>query len=57
MGTITTAVVQSSGTITLLLIAFVGAGVMQLPNAISVLLGANIGTTITGVRVAAFGFG
>lgn len=57
MGTITTAIVQSSGTITLLLIAFVGAGVMQLPNAISVILGANIGTTITGVRVAAFGFG
>lgn len=57
MGTVTTAVVQSSGTITLLLIAFVGAGVMQLPNAISVILGANVGTTITGVRVAAFGFG
>lgn len=56
LGTITTAIIQSSGTITLLLIAFVGAGVMQLPNAISVVLGANVGTTITGVRVAAFGF-
>ena len=47
-----TAVVQSSSVTTVLTIGFVSAGVMALPAAVGVVLGANIGTTITGQLVA-----
>jgi phosphate:Na+ symporter len=47
-----TAVVQSSSVTTVLTIGFVSAGAMTLPAAIGVVLGANIGTTITGQIVA-----
>lgn len=47
-----TAVVQSSSVTTVLTIGFVTAGTMALPAAIGVVLGANIGTTVTGQLVA-----
>ncbi|MBN7772683.1 Na/Pi cotransporter family protein [Clostridium aminobutyricum] len=56
MGTLTTAVLQSSSATTIMVIGFVGAGLMNLPQAISVVLGANIGTTIT-AQIVAFKLG
>ncbi len=47
-----TAVIQSSSVTTVLTIGFVSAGAMTLPAAIGVVLGANIGTTVTGQLVA-----
>ena len=46
-GALTTAVLQSSSATTVMTIGFVSAGLMSLPQAISIILGANIGTTIT----------
>lgn len=51
-GTLTTAVLQSSSATTVMVIGFVSAGLMKLPQAISVILGANIGTTVTAQLVA-----
>ncbi|MFH2059963.1 MAG: Na/Pi cotransporter family protein [Pseudomonadota bacterium] len=47
-----TAIVQSSSATTVMLIGFVGAGIMGLEQAVGVVLGANIGTTITGQMIA-----
>ncbi|HGY12380.1 MAG TPA: Na/Pi cotransporter family protein [Desulfobacterales bacterium] len=47
-----TAIVQSSSATTVMLIGFVGAGMMSLQQAVGVVLGANIGTTITGQLIA-----
>jgi phosphate:Na+ symporter len=55
-GTIATAFLQSSSLVGLMVLAFVGAGIMALENAIGVILGANLGTTLTGWLVAALGF-
>lgn len=55
-GTATTALLQSSSVVGLLTLAFVGAGVLTLNNAIGVILGANLGTTVTGWLVATIGF-
>ena len=46
-GALTTAVLQSSSATTVMTIGFVSAGLMSLPQAISIILGANIGTTMT----------
>ncbi len=46
-GAITTAVIQSSSVTTVLVIGFISAGLMDLSQAIGVIMGANIGTTIT----------
>ena len=51
-GAIVTAVLQSSSATTVMVIGFVSAGLMKLPQAISVILGANIGTTITAQLIA-----
>ena len=51
-GAITTAVLQSSSATTVMVIGFVSAGLMNLPQAISIILGANIGTTITAQIIA-----
>lgn len=51
-GTLTTAVLQSSSATTVMVIGFVSAGLMSLPQAISVIMGANIGTTITAQIIA-----
>lgn len=53
MGAISTAVVQSSGVTTVMVVGFVNAGIMSLSQAASVIMGANIGTTIT-AQLAAF---
>ena len=45
-GALTTAVLQSSSATTVMAIGFVSAGLMNLPQAISIILGANIGTTM-----------
>lgn len=55
VGTFLTALVQSSTAITLLTVGFVNAGLMKLPQAIGVIYGANIGTTIT-AQLMAFSF-
>ncbi|MDG2219896.1 MAG: Na/Pi cotransporter family protein [Rubripirellula sp.] len=55
-GAITTAIVQSSSATTVAAIGFVGAGLMTFPQALGILFGANIGTTITGWLVALLGF-
>lgn len=51
-GAITTAVLQSSSATTVMAIGFVSAGLMSLPQAISIILGANIGTTMTAQIIA-----
>lgn len=51
-GAFTTAVLQSSSATTVMVIGFVSANLMTLPQAISVILGANIGTTMTAQLIA-----
>ncbi|WP_150845888.1 MULTISPECIES: Na/Pi symporter [unclassified Clostridium] len=46
-GTIVTAIIQSSSATTVMVVGFVNAGLMNLYQATSVIMGANIGTTIT----------
>ena len=52
VGTVCTAVLQSSSATTVMVLGFVSAGLMKLPQAISIILGANIGTTITAQLIA-----
>lgn len=47
IGTITTALIQSSGVTTVLIVGFVNVGLMSLQQAAAMIMGANIGTTIT----------
>ena len=51
-GALTTAVLQSSSATTVMVIGFVSAGLMTLPQAVSIILGANIGTTMTAQIIA-----
>ena len=51
-GALVTAVLQSSSATTVLAIGFVSAGLMSLPQAISIIFGANIGTTMTAQIIA-----
>lgn len=51
-GALITAVLQSSSATTVMVLGFVSAGLMSLPQAISVILGANIGTTMTAQIIA-----
>ncbi len=55
-GALTTAVIQSSSATTVTAVGFVGAGLMTFPQALGVIFGANVGTTITGWLVAILGF-
>ncbi len=55
-GAMTTAVVQSSSATTVAAVGFVGAGLLTFPQAFGIVLGANVGTTITGWLVALLGF-
>ena len=55
-GIVATAIVQSSSLIGLIVLAFVGAGIIPLVNAIGIVLGSNLGTTFTGWIVATLGF-
>lgn len=56
VGTAATAVLQSSALVSLLVLAFVGAGILQLTGALGVIMGANLGTTLTSWLVAMLGF-
>ena len=47
LGALITAIIQSSGATTVMLVGFVSAGVLNLSQAVGVIMGANIGTTIT----------
>ena len=51
-GLLVTALVQSSGATTSMLVSFVNAGIMKVTQTVYVILGANIGTTITGHLMA-----
>lgn len=51
-GALATAVLQSSSATTVMAIGFVSAGLMSLPQAISIIFGANIGTTMTAQIIA-----
>ena len=55
IGAGTTAIIQSSSATTVMVIGLVNAGVITLFQAISVIMGANIGTTVTGLIVALSG--
>lgn len=55
-GAMVTGVLQSSSAVSLMVLAFVGAGVMSMENAIAVMIGSNVGTTFTAWIVAFFGF-
>lgn len=55
-GILVTALLQSSSAVSLMVLAFVGAGVMSMPNAIGVIMGSNIGTTLTAWIIATVGF-
>nr|WP_314897985.1 Na/Pi symporter [uncultured Flavobacterium sp.] len=55
-GTIVTAILQSSSMVSLMVLAFVGAGVFTMKNAMAIILGANLGTTLDSWMVATLGF-
>lgn len=55
-GAAATALIQSSSATTVMTVGFVGAGLLSFPQALGVILGANIGTTATGWLVAVLGF-
>ncbi len=55
-GTLITSMIQSSSATTVMLISFVSAELLTLTQAVGVVMGANIGTTMTGWIVALFGF-
>lgn len=55
-GAATTAILQSSSATTVATVGFVSAGLIKFPEAIGIILGANLGTTVTGWLVAILGF-
>lgn len=48
LGTVVTAIIQSSSATTVMVVGFVNSGMMQVAQAIGIIMGANIGTSITG---------
>src|SRR5690554_2247060 len=52
VGATVTAIIQSSSAATVMVVGFVNAGLMTLAQATAVIMGANIGTTITGQLIA-----
>ena len=55
-GAVTTAILQSSSATTVAAVGFVGAGLLAFPEALGIIFGANIGTTVTGWMAALLGF-
>lgn len=55
-GAIVTGVLQSSSVVNLMVLAFVGSGIISMQNALAIILGANIGTTLDSWIVASVGF-
>ena len=51
-----TAIIQSSSATTVMVVGFVNAGIMNLTQAMGVIMGANIGTTVTAWIISLFGF-
>lgn len=56
-GLMITAIIQSSTATTVMVVSFVNAGLLSLVQSIGVIMGANIGTTLTAWIIAFFGFG
>ena len=52
VGAAITAVIQSSSATTVMVVGFVNSGLMTLQQAVGVIMGANIGTTVTGLLIA-----
>lgn len=52
VGTLVTAVIQSSSATTVMVVGFVNAGLLQLSQAVGVIMGANIGTTVTSLMLS-----
>lgn len=55
-GAIVTGILQSSSMVSFMVLAFVGAGVFTMRNAMAIILGANLGTTLDSWMVATLGF-
>jgi phosphate:Na+ symporter len=55
-GIVSTAALQSSSVVSLIVLAFVGTGIISLASAIGIVFGSNLGTTATGWIVATVGF-
>ena len=55
-GVLITALIQSSSATTVMVVSFVNAGLMTLGQSIGVIMGANIGTTVTAWIISAVGF-
>ena len=55
-GVLITALIQSSSATTVMVVSFVNAGLLTLAESISVIMGANIGTTVTAWIISALGF-
>lgn len=55
-GVLVTALIQSSSATTVMVVSFVNAGLMTLKQSIGVIMGANIGTTVTAWIISAVGF-
>ena len=55
-GALSTAALQSSSVVSLIVLAFVGTGIVSLASALGIVFGSNLGTTMTGWIVATIGF-
>lgn len=55
-GFVVTGIIQSSSAITVMLVSFVNAGLFSLSQALAIMMGANIGTTVTAWLITLFGF-
>lgn len=56
VGTLVTAIIQSSSATTVMVVGFVNAGLMNLTQAVGIIMGANIGTTVTSWLVSSAEF-
>lgn len=52
LGIIFTGIIQSSNATTVLVVSFVNSGIMKLSQSVGVIMGANIGTTVTGQLIS-----
>lgn len=55
-GLIITGLLQSSSVVNFMVLAFLGAGILEMSNALGIVLGANVGSTVAGWIVTQFGF-
>ena len=55
-GVLITALIQSSSATTVMVVSFVNAGLLSLTQSVSVIMGANVGTTVTAWIISIFGF-